>query len=257
VAFIAGLVFFSAVSGKRMGYLMPLLPFSALAIAWGVRVLADAAPSRWRAGVFQAPLVLFGLLPFAGALAALAVVVAPFVDASTLSSNKTFVRVMAELPRLAPVAGGVAAAVLAGAGLLLLKHRPAWRSRIIAAVCSIAVLTALAHMVVYPSLDWRYSVEPLGAELQRIKPPGDRLVFLNDHKDGRLNYYLNTEHHDVLRAEELAREVDEPGRIWVFALKVQWNDDIPAALKQRFELKISNDFAGTKTQVYAEKAPAR
>ena len=78
-------------------------------------------------------------------------------------------------------------------------------------------------------------------------------MFLNDHKDGRLNYYMQTEHHDVYRADDIAREVDKPGRLWVFALKEQWNDDLPEELKQRFELKISNKFAGSKTRVYAEK----
>src|SRR5690606_5750522 len=79
-AWIIGvLLFFTLLSGKRMGYLAPILPALGLFIAWGMSRTFMLPDCKARLALVRAPQWLLGVLPFAGALAALALAVGPWL----------------------------------------------------------------------------------------------------------------------------------------------------------------------------------
>jgi 4-amino-4-deoxy-L-arabinose transferase-like glycosyltransferase len=250
-AFVAGMLFFSFLSGKRMGYLAPLVPFAALFIAWGMSRTFLIPDGRVRTALVRAPQWFLTVLPFIGAAGALALAAAPFLAPESLGGAAGIV-VSGLTPAAAPVAV-VFAVVVAGAGAWIVRWREPNTRSLAAALVAIAICAVLAHAKVYPALDREYTAEPIAAYLKAHKAPDERLIMLNDHKDGRVNYYLNARHHEVFRAKELDELADQPGRLWVVALKRQWDDDLKKHQKARFQKVFEHKWAGTATAIYAER----
>jgi hypothetical protein len=228
-----------------------LVPLAALFIAWGMSRTFLIPDGRARTALVRAPQWLLTVLPFVGAAGALALAGAPFVAPESMSGVAGAV-VSGLTPAAAPVAVAFGV-VLAGAGVWLMRWREPNTRALAAALVAIAISAVLAHAQVYPALDREFTAEPIAAYIKANKAPDERLIMLNDHKDGRVNYYLNARHHDVVRAKELDELADQPGRLWVVALKKQWDDDLKKHQTARFERVFEYKWAGTVTAVYAER----
>lgn len=250
--FTATIVFFSFMSGKRMGYLAPIYPALGLFIAWGVsrHVLLPAnLPRKLLADV---PQLVVTALPFVGALLALALAMLPWLPLENSMPGDSQAAWFALPGVTTPIAAGFAVLLAGAGGYFTRLHEPVERA-LCAGLFTVAALAALAHATLYPAFDRQYTAEPLAQYLRANKPDDETMVFLNDHKDGRFNYYLNVRGHEVLRARELDERADQPGRLWVAAYSKQWKDDVKPPARDRFELKFEYQWAGSTVQIWAEK----
>lgn len=249
---LAIIVFFSFMSGKRMGYLAPVYPALGLFIAWGVSrhlLLPASLPRKLLADL---PRVVVTGLPFLGALMALALAVLPYLPLEHSMPGDSQAAWFALPPATSPIAAGFAV-LLAGAGGWLLRLREPIERALCAGLFTVGALAALFHGTLYPAFDRQYTARPLADFVRANKPADEQLYFLNDHKDGRFNYYLNVRGHPIVRAKELDDLADQPGRLWVAAYSKQWKDDVKPPARDRFELRYEYKWAGSAVQIWAEK----
>lgn len=243
--FAAVFFLFSAVSGKRPGYLLPIAPAFALVIGRHLAGLATAshpgtAPepeSRLdRAGEIGAGILFAGL---AAALAAFPPLAGRLPGLAAPRRQDMLREFVGALPSWTAPAAFAAAAALTLLALALFgafgRLRPA---RVVAVIATgAAVLSLAAHAVVIPALDPQKSARALGEQVAREHSPGERLVLCPHEFDGVVNFYTGALHYDVLREPgELRAAADAPGRLWVVAHHYFF-EKLEPALRDRFDVR--------------------
>ncbi|MEE9312825.1 MAG: glycosyltransferase family 39 protein [Planctomycetota bacterium] len=245
--------FFTMMSGKRMGYLTPLYPFLAIYLAAHIRELWLRTATFERRLGFKAPAVVFLAVPI---LAGLGLIVAGgairwgFTD-SFIDSNNFVLQGLQGGRASFMLLGGMLMLVLAGQLILLVTKQKIEHAAMLILI-AIAFGVSIAHVTIYRAYDGLKSGKGLYLAAQRIVPEDARLVLMDDHKDGVVNYYWNTEHHDIVKKENLISEADKPGTLYVVALKKQWKK-VPKKIAERFELAVSWKFSGRPRNIYREK----
>jgi len=241
LAFAAvGFVFFSVVSGKRPGYVLPLFPALALVVAWSVAYAEEAvlsvASRRWVAWPIHATA---RLLTGVGIALAIAFVFAgPIVSALPDQSALELRGVVDEFPAWTPFVGIVVGLAVALLGTRARKECD--RCRMIAAsmtcVVAIAFVMTATHAVILPSINTGRSVRPFVEHVRETVPPGDEVVLLGRHYEGRVNLYTGVERYRVVMRDELrAVAAAHPATLWVVARESEL-DKVPPADLAAFEV---------------------
>lgn len=230
------LLFFSIISGKRSGYVLPLFPPLALAIAWGVMRM-QALQSR-RLLAWPTTLLVYAALA-AGVLMCIGSVGLLTVPREQLDG---------EAAKIAAGFGGMAAAVLFGAGLVttvwsactaaLMKKRNAWAPALLLMVPLLGIVHAGIHLSVIPAFEPVKSAAPFGEAVNREWDRSQPLVILGGQKDGLVNYYCGLQTVANYRQEELATI---SGPLWVVSLRKDW-ERMPEPYRARFTLVASTNF---------------
>lgn len=229
-------VFFSFISGKRTGYVLPLFPPLALGIAWGVMRMQTVQARKLLA--WPTTLLVY-LMPAAGALLCIAAVMLLTVDPKRLSGDAALV---------ASSMDGFAAGVLFATGMItvvwgvatagVMRKRKAWAPALILLIPLVGVIHAGIHLSLIPAVEPLKSATPFGEAVNREWDRNERLVVLGGQKDGMVNYYCNIQRVENYRQEELA-EIDGP--LWVVSLRKDW-ERMPADYKAEFKQHASGHF---------------
>jgi 4-amino-4-deoxy-L-arabinose transferase-like glycosyltransferase len=219
-------VFFSLISGKRAGYVLPLFPPLALGLAWGVMRMQALRDRHW----LGMPAALLGwAAPLAGGLIA----IAGFLLA--LMPNETLAALPEDAAKVVRQLDPVRVSVLIGAGVIALiwgsMGLPVLRRSHVGALVLlipfIGILNAAAHLSIVPAIDPSRSAASFGEAVNRQWNRDERLVELNNQKDGLVTYYCNVRRVEVLAGKndaETGRLVDNiPGPLWVVARRKDWN----------------------------------
>ncbi|MCC6466017.1 MAG: glycosyltransferase family 39 protein [Planctomycetes bacterium] len=231
----AVLVFFSAISGKRTGYVLPMFAPLGLAAAWGV---LQPQASRWLAWPARAlAWVALAAAPLLAAMGLLHELLPPDLGPPEL----------AEL-RAAQPGDAWPSFVLCGLLLGLVAWRGARASAagqplgaVAAGLLAVALLSLGAHVTVVPAMDASRSANTFGAEVARQWNRDEPLVSLGPHKDGLDNYFTNRRRTEPLSREALAERAAQPGALWVIALSQDWTR-MPEAARAGFVLRAEADF---------------
>jgi 4-amino-4-deoxy-L-arabinose transferase-like glycosyltransferase len=223
--FVLGFAAFSAVSGKRIAYILPLVPPFALLVARGAEALLVAAekPERRTAAVlFTVHLVLAGV--------GLALAGFGLLGARLGLRVSEALRPVAQLPGGAAVAaGGLVVAAIAVAGARLVRRR-----RFSASLgCLVASMVAgflLADAALVPRIDTYRSPRPVAEQMDALVPPGQGEAGIYPAVPpgtrgegeyayaGAFNIYSSRLYLTPLRdAEEVRRFLASPGRRIVVA----------------------------------------
>lgn len=203
---------FSAVSGKRERYLLPLFPVFSVLVAHAVDRWENAAartrPLSLAAGLVLVATLLLTLFPFlAGVLARPFPVLAIFP--TRLLNGRLLLVVLL----------GVAAMVLfSGLRRDLQNGRLAPAARLTALV--FLLMVAIGQVYYVPAIDKVKTARDAARRLAELLPPDGRLAFLERRYDNGWNFYLDYPHipvvsHDALSAASgydlvIAREKDLP-----------------------------------------------
>lgn len=214
---LAGIVVFSAISGKRPAYILPFYPPLALVIGWAVLELAGGA--RWfrSAWAERGPFYLVGALPLVGGAA--------------LAAGSIVVGVGGIRIAVAFAAGAAAAA----AGVLALRAMRAddFRRMAAAAAVGIALAVAGAHLAIVPALDPEKSPDAFGAALARHLDPAEPYLLFGGTLDGRVTFYTDREHFELVDPAAVAATADAPGRTRIVAQVRDW-EKLPETVRSRF-----------------------
>ena len=214
------LVCFSAVSGKRVRYLLPLMPAAGLLTSRYLCAVASGAadPSRWHRGLW---LATFGLLAaLGGALAAAAVAAIPLTEAAKLDPADVALLREALSPARVAIALGGGAALLAASiyGLRLPRSREGERRRARAVVCGMLSAAVAVSVAAMPVLDrfksGRWFVREATPYLERA----DEVCLLQTDFSGVYNLFTGRLAMPVLADKwKLRRKLYERGRVAVIA----------------------------------------
>jgi 4-amino-4-deoxy-L-arabinose transferase-like glycosyltransferase len=244
---------FSAISGKRSGYLLPLYPAFAILIA---RHLLDPKPA-WagRAGSALAALLLvltgatlLGLRPLAGWLPGI-------VSGRNAAALQGLATVLT--PGRVAMAAGLGCAILGlGVCLFFFRNRIGARGTVFTLALATALASLAAHTTFVHAFDRAFSVAPLGELVAREHPRGERLVLAPENFSGIVNLYTGARHYDVLATPEALRAaLDEQGRLFVVTHH-HFRDSLEADLRARLETRGAHRI-GRDLMVVLAEAPAR
>jgi 4-amino-4-deoxy-L-arabinose transferase-like glycosyltransferase len=261
--FLLGVFAFSAVSGKRIAYVLPLAPAFALLLARGVEALLVEAerPERRTAAVhFVLHFVLAGV--------GLGLVVFGFHGASFLEKQKPYVadaleRIAKPPGGLAVVAAGLVILGISAAGAVLARRR-----RHLHALWAMAVATAVGFLAVdftfVACANTYSSPRPVAEAMDRLVPPGEGEVGIYPARppaekgeeqyaySGAFNVYSKRLRFVPLHdAQELRKFLASPGRRLVVAGKTFLDtlgelpkdvSDSPAGRTGRSEMRFLTNF---------------
>ena len=158
-------VAFSLISGKRIHYLLPLMPAFALLIAYALSSLVEKQQTvhTWLPGVIYA---LFGIV----------LCILPWLNDSW--------QIKAELSDVSPVWGGL---LLLFSGLLFLKPRYLQQ-----AVFNICVVSVAAFLVLEAALfsvfSYRYDMQPAALHIQQLRARNKAVAFYTAKYHGQYNF---------------------------------------------------------------------
>lgn len=247
------LLMFSAISGKRPGYVLPVYPALALLVARRAATLEaglETPGALDRAGGVLVGTATLALGLGAAAFPSLAGRLPAFLGPSTAPLVSEFV---AALPRWAGPLSLAIGALLAGLGLAMLGvFRPLTPRRTLAlAAAAVAVGSIGLHAIIVPALDPQKSARALGERIARDLPSsGDRLVFYLNELDGVVNFRTGALHYDVIETEDALRaalplpgglrppatEPRAPGRLWV-VMEDKFFDGLAAGVRARLAVR--------------------
>ncbi|MHC4839454.1 MAG: ArnT family glycosyltransferase [Planctomycetota bacterium] len=249
---LAVFIFFSMMSGKRMGYLTPLYPFVALFLAVQIRVLWLQRSSIERSLGFTLPAALATLIPFVtgSAFVGLGMAIRMGLADNYIEPGNALLEGLRGGRAAFMLLAGLICLTLGLQVLLQIKHRKFEHAGMLILI-SVGLTVATMHVTVYRASDGANSGRGLHRAAQKVVPENARMVMLDDHKDGLVNYYWNTERHEVVRTEKLFAEAQKPGTLYVVALEKQWKR-VPPETTERFELIVSWKFAGHPRNIYRE-----
>lgn len=219
------LVLFSLISGKRAGYVLPMVPPLCLALAWGVLRMES------RAWLGRPAVLLAALMAMAGVLVVLASPLPALLDTSSLPEKLGWFADM-HWQQMAAVA---LAGLVACAGgvyllLLLLRRGAAPATALVLLVPLLAGVIALGNAGVVGALNASYSSDTFGNQLRQFWIRSEPLVVLGAQKDGMENYYAQRQRSENLSADELAAR---QGPLWVVSLRKDW-DRLPEATRRGY-----------------------
>ncbi|HEX5042260.1 MAG TPA: glycosyltransferase family 39 protein [Candidatus Polarisedimenticolaceae bacterium] len=201
--FLVVFVFFSASSGKRTVYLLPLFPAVSLLVGWA---LWTALPRAGGAGARALRLSATPLL----VLFALAAIAIPFLVGRTHAS----VRGPAWL---------VTVLLLLGAALLvgpLVRAEP--RTFFARTVAVLVALLLLAEHVLLPRIDAYQNVRTAAARLAALVPPGARFGAAEPKREA-LFFYSGRRGAPIQSGEELARFLAANGPAYCVLPATYWD----------------------------------
>lgn len=246
-------LFFSMMSGKRMGYLTPLYPFVALYFAVHIRAMWQSKPSLGRSLSFTVPMFLAMILPFVFGLAILVFGVAIQMGCvgHYTPAFDHFIYNMEGGRAKFLILSGLLFLVLGAQILQRFRGRHLEHTGMLSLI-AFGFAVAVMHVTVYRAADDIKSGAGLYRQAVLVVPKDERLVLLNDHKDGIVNYYWNTEHHDIVSTDDLLAEAAKPGTLHVVAIDKQWKK-VPPKIAERFELEVAWDFSSHSRNIYREK----
>ncbi|MCB9893504.1 MAG: phospholipid carrier-dependent glycosyltransferase [Planctomycetes bacterium] len=241
------LVFFSVISGKRSGYVLPLFAPLALGLAWGVarmQVLND----RW----LKWPMaVMVRIGPVGGALLAVAALLLALIPGGALARIPGDA---GELLRgidaagLGILIGGGVFAGLWGAMLLSLSRRPRTEAGVLLLMVPlIGIFHAALQLSVIPAMDAPRSAATFGQAVNRNWNRDEPLVVLGPQKDGIVTYYCDIQSVELVLEAPSEREPDKrvitdlTGPLWVVTLRKDWTD-LPEDFRARFHESAAADF---------------
>lgn len=240
---LAIFVFFSVISGKRVGYVLPMFPPLALALAWGVARMQLVQDRRW---LGFPTTILAWAAPLVGGLVAVAGFVLVFVpDAKLASLPADAADVIKRLDRVSIsvlIGGGVVALLWGSMMLGVVRHSKL--GALVLTVPFIALLMATAHLGLIPAVDPSASAAAFGEQVNRQWDRNERLVELNNQKDGIVTYYCNIQRVEIMRGSERAidRKLgDYKLPIWVVARRKDW-ERLPQARRAEFQERASAVF---------------
>jgi len=218
------LVVFSLFSGKRAGYVLPMVPPLALALGWGVLRIESR-------GLLRVPaMALLALLAGAGALVTLASPLPAILDASTLPARLDWVAAMHWQQILAIALAGVTACAGGVYLLRLVRQGAAPATAMILLVPVLAGVIALGNAGIVSALNAENSSDSFGEQVQQRWIRSEPLVVLGAQKDGIENYYTNRQRSENLSPQELAART---GPLWVIALRKDW-ERLPEPTRKGF-----------------------
>lgn len=243
-------VFFSLISGKRTGYLLPMFPALALGIAFGISQMANTRARvlcRWPLWGMTGLTIGIGVTI---AVAALVLWIAPF-DFNT--DDVRGLEWISSIPY-----NGLAVLVIAGISVsatgvwvatVLCRHA---NLPIVVAglVLVIAGAFAAVHLSVIPAMDPERSAATFGAQIDATWNRNERLVVLHTQKDGIVNYYCNTQSNEIVKNEELPAIL---GPLWVVSLQKDW-DRQPKDFRAQFLQRGSGQFNNKKLVLMHRKS---
>ncbi len=219
------LVAFSAISGKRAGYVLPMVPPLCLALAWGV------LRGQSRALLARPAVLLLALFALAGVLVLLAAPLPALLDASSLSDSLNWFASMHWQQMLAVAMAGLVALVGGVYLLVLVKRGADPATAMLLLVPLFAGVVALGNAGVVGALNTVYSSDTFGSQLQDFWIRSEPLVVLGAQKDGMENYYAQRQRTENLDADQLAAR---GGPLWVVSLGKDWQR-LPQSTRQGFQ----------------------
>ncbi len=254
-------VLFSANTGKRVGYILPLYP--ALALLVGARFAALERGVERAGRLDRVPALVWGaaLLALGPLVAAMPFVHAPAIEALAPRFADTVDVLRTDVPPRGAALACVAGAALSALGLLIVRATRAGAWMRVFGLLAAAVATASLglHAVAYPALDRVKSFRGIGEAVVRRVPAGDRLVYyLQDHDNqlgaytGALGYELfELNDRDHARLEEALRA---PGTLWIVAGHEAW---IPPRIARAIEVVESHRVGRRKMLLLKEVTDTR
>ncbi|MHC4391341.1 MAG: ArnT family glycosyltransferase [Planctomycetota bacterium] len=228
---LLGLLFFSAMSSKRTGYVLPFVPGVALIAAASLRALfEDQRVTRWGLDrLLQLGLWIVVAASIAsGGFAGLVWSARVFPLGSTLQGATGTLSTLAILGLLV-VAAALAVVGMAGHRRMSRGHREAATACLI---LGIALGCCGSGLAIDPLMNQRRAARPLIEAVTAAAPP-EQIVLLGATLDGRVNYYSGVRHFRVAPSDALL----DPalGRpLFVFGYTRAWNNDVPEADRAQF-----------------------
>jgi len=226
------LVAFSAISGKRAGYVLPMVPPLCLALAWGV------LRGQSRAWLARPAVLLLALFALAGVLVLLAAPLPALLDASSLPDSLNWFASMHWQQMLAVALAGLLALVGGVYLLVLVKRGADPATAMLLLVPLFAGVVALGNAGVVGALNTVYSSDTFGSQLQDYWIRSEPLVVLGAQKDGMENYYAQRQRTENLDADQLAARA---GPLWVVSLGKDWQR-LPQSTRQGFQQAAAGRF---------------
>lgn len=241
-------VFFSIISGKRSGYVLPLFPPLALGIAWGIARMQAVAERRWYAWPVN---VIAWLAPFAGALLTLAGLALSLLPESALEVLPGAVAEVALgvnfVGRIVLIGAGVSATFWGTVLVVLARRGNLQLGVLMMLVPLIGIFHAAIHLSVIPALDPQRSAATFGRAVARDWNREEPLVILGPQKDGIVNYYCEVQRTELFNQPDEAEEhralMALRGPLWVVSLRKDWEklpEDFRADFHQRAAAEFNN-----------------
>lgn len=239
-------VFFSIISGKRSGYVLPLFPPLALGIAWGIARMQAVAERRWYAWPVN---VIAWLAPFAGALLTLAGLALSLLPESALEVLPGAVAEVALgvnfVGRIVLIGAGVSATFWGAVLVVLARRGNLQLGVLLLLVPLIGIFHAAIHLSVIPALDPQRSAATFGRAVARDWNRQEPLVILGPQKDGIVNYYCEVQRTELVNdpdeAEEHRALMALRGPLWVVSLRKDW-DKLPEDFRADFHQRAAAEF---------------
>jgi hypothetical protein len=173
------------------------------------------------------------LLAWAAPLMGGLVAIAGFVLA--LMPNETLAAVPDEAAAVVRNLDAVLVSVLIGAGVIaliwgslvlpILRHSQV--GALVLLIPFVGILNAATHLSVVPAMDPLRSAASFGQAVDRQWNRDERLVELNNQKDGIVTYYCNVQRVEILAGKDDAdtgrRVMNISGPLWVVARRKDWS----------------------------------
>ncbi len=184
-------IFFSAISGKRLGYLMPVVPAVGLGIGWHATRALRCGPlwPRWHAWLAGITLGVFGTLGAAAAV--LLVALQPILEyaaqrgmACPLGTRGT----PSSWARTGATLAGVALVGLAAYGIAAAR-----RARPLRALCcilgSLVTVSLVFDLVIVPRINLLKSPRPFCEDIEPYLAQAEKVYLLGSDMSGAYNLY--------------------------------------------------------------------
>jgi 4-amino-4-deoxy-L-arabinose transferase-like glycosyltransferase len=252
------LLAFSAISGKRPGYILPLYPALALLVA---RRFAALDRGDERAGTLDRAARIAVGVAFLAAGVGLAIFPAVADRLSAVVPERSAPLVAEFVASLPPATGVLAVAIgalIAAMGLALVgAFAGAGARRTVGLTAfAIAIASVALHAIIVPAIDPQKSARALGERVARDHVRGERLVLYPQEFDGVVNFYTGALHYDVLETpDDLRRALAAPGRLWAVAVDYAYTA-LPLDLRGRFAVRGAYRVGSKVMYFLVEKEPA-
>lgn len=256
---VATFAMFSAISGKRPGYILPMYPALALLVAARFEALASGAETatpldRWPARWLSAVLIVAGPV-----LAAAPFVYAPAIAWFFPGAVDVADAIRATLPRGSTVIAPVAGATIGVLGALALRATSAgaWQRVLVLLATAMAVVSLVLHLVAYPAMNRTKSFRAFGEAVAHNVPHEERLILFPHDYDGLVGSYTGALGYEVLANEAgdqalLHAHLAAPGPLWVVAA----DDGYPPEwLARRFKV-VASERVGRRKMFLLRKIAA-
>lgn len=241
---------FSLLSGKRVGYLLPIFPLFA----------AGMGLSIWRGAAGIMELRILGrwpiqLLSFALLLVASACILLPWLGpslAGLLGERAEEARqLIAALPWYLATAAGLLLAMAWRASRRALQDRRPERVVYMLAM-AIAGMSALAHFWVIPVADGFRSPRAFYAAVLEQAKEGDRLVLFGTISFRAINWYAKRERFEILSVDDMPGQLAVDDRLLVLADRRAW-PSLSEDLRGRFEALSTGGHEHRRYVLYRER----